>query len=86
MLIMQGNFTMIHYFLKESILNIYKPYFALQSKHTILFFTFDYARRNSQKDVEFSWYVYLSPPCHTVCAVYIRKRNLCIELFILYGY
>ncbi len=54
MLIMQGNFTMIHYFLKESILNIYKPYFALQSKHTILFFTFDYIRRNSQKAVGLS--------------------------------
>jgi len=54
MLIMQGNFTMIHYFLKESILNIYKPYFALQSKHTILFFTFDYIHRNSQKSVGLS--------------------------------
>lgn len=86
MLIMQGNFTMIHYFLKESILNIYKPYFALQSKHTILFFTFDYARRNSQKAVMFSWYVYLLHHAHTACVAYIHKRNFRVELFILYGY
>ncbi len=35
MLIMQGNFTMIYYFLEECILNIYTSDFILQLKHTL---------------------------------------------------
>lgn len=70
MLIMQGNFTMIYYFLEESILNIYESYLYVAANaysNYILFL--DITIGSAKKNI----YTFLFS-AHTACIYAFLKR------------
>ena len=79
MLIMQGNFTMIYYFLEESILNIYESYLHVAVNAYSNYILLLDITIGSAKNIHTFYFLHTLP-------AYILKTNSFVDLLILYRY